>query len=238
MRKSVLIILILIVLSLGACRAGMVILFKPGPTPQGMPTAPPDGSEWVNLLDGEHAEQWENITDDKDIFEITDDGILHIYGRTIYPLRYVAYMGEKFENFELHLEFKVAPRANSGLFLRMQPNDPINRGFEVQVLEDHGKPPDKHSCGAIYDVVTPMFNMSRPPGEWNSYDITVRGDRVQIVMNGWQIIDTDFAKFTEPYGKFEVAYANMDPLGHIAFQDHGGEAWYRNVLIKPLDAPE
>ncbi len=202
-----------------------------GPMPQGQPTAAPIGPDWVNLLDAEHAGDWKNVTDDSNIFGITD-GVLHIYGRTIYPLRYVAYTPENFGDFDLHVEFKLPRRANSGIFLRANPDDPVARGFEVQVLGDHGKLPTKNSCGAIYDVVTPMFSMSRPAGEWNSYDISVRGKQVEVVMNGWKIIDTDFSLMTEPIGKFKIAYNDLPLEGLIVLQDHGGEVWYRNLSVR------
>lgn len=204
-----------------------------GPVPVGEPTAAPAGDGWVNLLDGEHAKLWKNLGDSKDIFEIKD-GMFHMYGVTLTPLRYATYTGEKYTDFELHVEFKVTEDANSGLFLRAQPNDPVHRGFEVQVLDDYGDPPTRNSCGSVYDVVTPMFNMSRPTGEWNSYDITVKGTQVVIVMNGWKVIDTDFAPMKTLLGKFKVPYADMERTGNIALQDHGGECWYRNLMVRKL----
>ncbi|MFO7973140.1 MAG: DUF1080 domain-containing protein [Candidatus Hydrogenedentota bacterium] len=207
--------------------------WRKDPVPESKPTPPPEGEGWLDLLAAERLPAWENVTDDKDIFEIKE-GMLHIFGRTFYPLRYVGYTGENFGDFKLHIEFKVAPRANSGVFLRAQSDDPLARGFEVQVLDDHGKKPTKNRCGAIYDVVTPMFNMSRPTGEWNSFDITVEGDTVIVFMNGWRVIHTDFSKMTKPLGKFDVPYAELPHEGMIMLQDHGGEVWYRNILVKRL----
>lgn len=201
------------------------------PRPEGMPAPAPVGEGWVNLLDSDHAPHWENVTDDKELFEIQSE-VLHIFGRTIYPLRYVAYTGEKFGDFDLHLEFKVARGANSGVFLRMQPESPDDRGFEVQILDDHGKAPTRTRTGAIYDVVTPMFNLSRPAGEWNSYDIRLRGTEVKVILNGWKVIDTDFARMTERIGKFSKPYADMPAEGRLALQDHGGEVWFRNIFIR------
>ena len=203
------------------------------PGPVGAPTAAPDGTDWSNLLDAEHAANWQNVTDDKEIFEIVD-GQLHIFGKSIYPLRYVGYTAAMFGDFDLHLEFRLEAGANSGVFLRATPNDPVNRGFEVQVLDDHGAPPSKQGSGAIYDVVTPMFNMARPAGEWNSLDVHVRGQRVVVVMNGWKVVDADFSLMTEPMGKFSVAYADLPLEGHLLLQDHGGEVWYRNIYVRAL----
>ncbi len=206
---------------------------KAKPVPVGMPTAAPEGEGWIDLLDADHAPYWENLGDDKEIFDIAD-GVLHVFGVTTSPLRYATYNERPFDHFDLHLEYKVASGTNSGLFLRAQPNDKIYRGFEVQVIDDFGTPPNKNSAGAIYDVVTPMFNLSRPAGEWNSFDISVHGHNVSIRMNGWLVIQTDFELMTTPLGKFKVAYKDMPPLGHVAIQDHGGEAWYRNVRIRPV----
>jgi len=223
----------LLLLLVGGFVAYRLISADSNPKPTGEPTPAPSGEGWINLLDATHAPHWKNVGDDKEIFEIKDE-VLHIFGHTIVPLRYATYTAENFGDFELHLEFKLAKRCNSGLFLRAQPNDPVYRGFEVQVLEDHGDPPSKNSCGSIYDVVSPMFNLSRPAGEWNSYDIRLQGKQVTITMNGWKIIDTDLSKMTKPIGKFPIAYTDLPLTGSIALQDHGGEAWYRNFMVRPL----
>ncbi|MCP4645643.1 MAG: DUF1080 domain-containing protein [bacterium] len=232
MRRRLPIILLALVAIVEGAILGVYHFWPQDPAPVGTPTPRPEGDGWVDLLDAEHAPGWKNVTDDKDIFELSDGG-LHVFGRTVLPLRYVGFATESFGDFDLHLEFKLAGGANSGLFLRAHPEEPVNRGFEVQVLDSYGEQPTKNSCGAIYDVVTPMFNMARPAGEWNSYDISVDGSEVVVVMNGWKVIDTDFAKMTERLGKFEAPYAEMPAQGNLLLQDHGGEVWYRNILIRP-----
>lgn len=206
---------------------------EPKPIPVGQLTAVPTGEGWINLLDDAHKGNWKNTIDELEIFDITD-GVLHIHGGTPKPLRYAGYVGEKFGDFDLHVEFKVAPGANSGIFIRMQPGDPDRRGFEVQVQDDFGKPIDKNICGAIYDVVTPMFNMCFPAGEWNSYDISMKGSIVEIVMNGWLVIKTDLGQMTTPLGKYKVPFAEEPRDGLLTIQDHHTEAWYRNLYIKPV----
>jgi 3-keto-disaccharide hydrolase len=214
--------------------AGVATYFLYGgsrPVPFGTPTQAPSGEGWVNLLDAAHAPDWKNTTDDKEIFEITED-MIHIFGRSLHPLRYVGYAAEEFGDFDLHLEFKVTKGANSGVFIRSQPNDPVYRGFEIQVLDDYGDPPNKNGSGAIYDVATPMFNMALPVGEWNSYDVTIHGQEVQIFMNGWMVIHTDLAKMTMHIGKYKAPFAELPLQGSLLLQDHGGEVWYKNIRLR------
>jgi hypothetical protein len=221
---------VLFVFALGIT-LGTQLAWPRGPVPEGKPTQPPTGSDWIDLLSPENAKLWRNLGDTKNIFEVQENSV-HIYGKTIYPLRYVTFTGETFSDFDLHIEYKLARGTNSGVFLRAEPNDPVYRGFEVQVIDDFGKAPTKNGAGAIYDVATPMFNMSRPAGEWNSFDIGVTGQRVKIVFNGWLVVDADLSKMDKPIGKFKVAYKDLPLTGNIALQDHGGEVWYRNILVR------
>lgn len=236
MKKTILLSVVctLLIVALILCTALYILRAPWKPRPQGMPTAVPEGEGWINLLDDEHRPLWRNITDETDIFAFEGDE-LHIFGRSLTTLRYVGYTGRPFSDFELHLEYRLARRTNSGVFLRVQEKDPVHRGFEVQVLDDHGKPPSYTSSGSIYDVVSPMFNMSRPTGEWNSFNIIARGHELAVYMNGWKVIDTDLSKMTETIGKFSVPFAELPLEGLIALQDHGGRIWYRNIYIRPLD---
>lgn len=224
-----------VVLIMGVSMVTVVVwsLWPKKPVPFGHATPAPVGAGWIDLLDREHRAGWGNITDDLEIFDFEGD-MLHIQGRSIYPLRYVAYEAERFSNFQIHVEFRLTSGANSGVFLRAQPNDPVYRGFEVQVLDDWGKDPSKNGSGAIYDVVTPMFNMVRPVGEWNSYDVTVDGGEVIVFMNGWRVVQTNLDQMTMPIGKYKAPFSELPKEGLLMFQDHGGEVWYRNIRLKKL----
>jgi len=208
------------------------IFFPSGPVPRGALTEVPSGPGWIDLLDEEHSPHWGNTLDDTEIFAI-EDGVLHIFGRSKLSLRYVGYLAEHFDDFDLHLQFKLTPRANSGLFLRAQPEDPVYRGFEVQILEDYGRAPDRQSSASLYDVAAPMFNLSFPPGEWNSYDVSLHGGELVVFMNGWRVLHVNLDQMTEPLGKFPTPFAELPRSGIIALQDHGGEAWFRNIRIRP-----
>jgi len=118
--------------------------------------------------------------------------------------------------------YAVLKKKKNGLF----DNQTWNRRYKEYM--------DKLKTGSLYDVACPMFNMARPAGEWNSYDISVQERRVVVHVNGWKVLDTDLARMTMPIGKFPIAFAELPLEGMIALQDHGGEAWFRNIWIRPL----
>lgn len=150
---------------------------------------------------------------------------------------------DQFGDFILELEFMVDPGTNSGVFFRTADiKDCVQTGIEMQVLDSYGKQtPGKHDCGAIYDCLAPRKNVVRKAGEWNHAVITCEGSRINIVMNGDEIIDMNLDEWTEPRqnpdgtkNKFRTAYKDMPRVGHIGLQDHGRPVWYRNIRIKPL----
>ena len=89
-----------------------------------------------------------------------------------------------------HIEYRMAPGGNSGIGIRGVPyrgtnaTRPSLAGFEVQLLDDTGKPPTKHSTGSLYRYVAPATNAARPAGQWNTMEITLRGPMIQVTLNG------------------------------------------------------
>jgi len=145
---------------------------------------------------------------------------------------------ERFGDFILDLEFKT--EGNSGIFVRTDnPKDCVQTGFEMQVYKPV-KWPGKHSCGALYDALAPARELTRN-GRWNHVTIIAVGPRLTFFLNGAQIVDVDLNKWTtgnkSPDGsknKFRTALKDFKREGHIGFQDHGSNVWYRNVRIKQL----
>jgi hypothetical protein len=90
---------------------------------------------------------------------------------------------DAFGDYELHLEFTVPKGSNSGVY---------NRGlFEIQIFDSYGvSKPAFHDCGALYERAVPPTNLAKPPGEWQSYDITMKGKRLTLVWNG-QVVYRD-----------------------------------------------
>ncbi len=84
---------------------------------------------------------------------------------------------EKFDDYELHIEFTVPQGSNSGVY---------NRGlFEIQIFDSFGVPHLAfHDCGALYERAIPPKNLAKPPGEWQSFDITLQAKKLTLVWNG------------------------------------------------------
>jgi len=151
---------------------------------------------------------------------------------------------ERYGNFVLDLQFKLAPETNSGVFLRTGSIENwLHTAIEVQILDSYGKcPPDKHDCGAIFDCLEPKVNAVKRPGEWNRYTIFCRDNKINVVLNGQPIIDMDLNQWTEAHknpdgskNKFNTAYKDMPREGHLGLQDHGHLIWFRNIKIMKLD---
>lgn len=150
---------------------------------------------------------------------------------------------ERYDDFVLDLEFKLDANTNSGVFLRTGSIEEwLHTAIEVQVLDSYGKKEvGREDCGAIFDCLAPRVNAVRPPGEWNRYTITCRGNMITVVLNGRRIIDMDLNLWTQPHrnpdgtpNKFNNAYRDMPRSGHIGLQYHGHPVWYRNLKILTL----
>ena len=155
---------------------------------------------------------------------------------------------DQFGDFILDMEFKVSPGTNSGIIVRHKADPSMKRYWwngllEVQILDSYGKAqPDKHDCGALYDMIAPSKNTMKKAGEWNRITITAKGSKVAVVMNGEKIIDVDLDDWPQagknPDGtpnKYHKAMKDLSRQGHVLLQDHPGSIWFRNIYVRPLD---
>ena len=146
-------------------------------------------------------------------------------------------------DFVLDVEVKVSKRCNSGIFFRTDPKNAVQGGFEIQVMDTTGKKNlGKHDNGAFYDALAPSANPAKPLGEWNRFVITCKGPKLTVSINGTQVVQANLDKWTtgnkNPDGsrnKFKTALKDLPRKGHIGFQDHGQDVWYRNIYFKRLD---
>ena len=134
----------------------------------------------------------------------------------------------QYGDFILDLEFKFNAKGNSGVFMRIGDlKDHVNSGFEVQILDTHGKTKfGAHDCGGVIGTSAPSKMVVKPAGEWNRYVITLKGSNLKVVLNGELIQDFDLSK---------TRLKDRPEKGYISFQDEAKRIWYRNVKIKELE---
>lgn len=151
----------------------------------------------------------------------------------------------KFQNFELSLEWKIAPKSNSGIFYHV--NEKIGTaiyesGPEYQLIDDKGwsdKLRDDQYSGANYGMHAPKNAVVKDLNEWNQTRIIVVGTHVQHYLNGVKVVDyylwdNDW-KLLKENGKWkDYPYYGMARKGQIGLQDHGGLAQFRNIKIKVI----
>ncbi|WP_229377671.1 ThuA domain-containing protein [Streptomyces sp. VRA16 Mangrove soil] len=143
------------------------------------------------------------------------------------------YQAKELHAYSLKLDWKMQGDDNSGVFVGFPPSDDpwsaVNKGYEIQI--DATDAPDR-TTGAVYSFqsadIAARDQALRPPGEWNSYEIKVQGEHLEVFLNGVKI--NDFTN-TDP----ERSLAN----GYIGLQNHGADdqVSFRNIRLKELSAP-
>ncbi|MFC1538095.1 family 16 glycoside hydrolase [Candidatus Latescibacterota bacterium] len=181
------------------------------------------GTDYVSLFNGSDFTGW-NIEPDKGAW-IVENGMIHCNGAPGIP--YLILTEREYENFDFYAEFKVSKDCNTGIFYHVPLAGRQSRiGFETQILDDHGKIPDKNSTGSIYDVVPPVMNAMKKAGKWNQYRIRFNWPVCEVWLNGFLVNEVNFAE--NPELRYRLR------SGFIGLSNHGYEADYRNLWIKTL----
>jgi len=150
----------------------------------------------------------------------------------------------EFADFELEVEWKIAPKANSGLFYRVVEHPEDTEMWmaapEYQIIDDAGYPsPLKptQKTAANYDLQPPGVDATKPAGEWNATRILVNGAHVEHWLNGKQIVayelwSDDWLRLVA-VSKFKdhPRYARATS-GRIGIQDHGDSIAFRSIRIR------
>jgi hypothetical protein len=124
-----------------------------------------------------------------------------------------------YKDFMLRAEFWASDDANSGIFLRCQEPDKITdeNCYEANIFDQ--RPDPTYGTGAIVKVAKAPDPMPKAGGKWNTYEITARGTRLVLVLNGLKTVDVEDPKLAS---------------GPIALQWGRGTIKFRKVEIKPL----
>lgn len=195
----------------------------------------------IVLFDGSDVDQWSGAKGGEVKWAIEDGAMVARPGAGSIITK------ELFGDIQLHVEFNLPEepedegqdRANSGIYVQAR--------YEVQVLDSYGGEtyPDGQ-CGAVYGQAPPLVNVTRPPGEWQTYDIIFRAARFDedgkrtkpasftVFHNGVMIHD----HFRLEKGDTTASMWKEGPGdGPVYLQDHGSKVRYRNIWLRKL-APE
>jgi HEAT repeat protein len=151
------------------------------------------------------------------------------------------YTEKEYADFVLRFEFRLTPGANNGLGIRTpSEGDAAYVGMELQILDDSApkfqelEPYQYH--GSIYGVVPAERGHQRPVGEWNFQEVTARGRRIKVVLNGTTIVDADIDEASASGTMDGREHPGLRRTGgHIGFLGHGSRVEFRNIWIKEIE---
>ena len=179
-------------------------------------TNPPQWSKPIQLFNGKDLSGWKMGAPGPPVWTV-QNGSLVTPGNG--P---ELYSDAKFQDFKLHVEFNCGKDANSGVYLRGR--------YEVQIETESQSEPPSHHTGGVYGFLASSPEQPRVPDIWQTFDITLIGRKVTVVLNGKTVIDNqEIPGITG--GAVDSHEASPGPIyfqgsekGHVAF---------RNIVITP-----
>jgi len=188
-----------------------------------------DEATFTTIFNGRDFSGWKGPVEEYEVV----DGALRCRpdkGGTIYTER-------EYGDFTARLEFRLPPGGNNGLAIRYPgEGDTAYVGMcELQVLDDtaakYATLDARQYHGSIYGMVAAKRGYQRPVGEWNYEQVTVRGSRIVVELNGTRIVDADVAAVTSFLD--DKAHPGKDRTrGHFGFAGHNDPVEYRAVSIR------
>lgn len=201
---------------------------------------------YSSLFDGKTLNGWRTYQNKPADSWSVKDGVLYCAGSKTdkSDRRADLITSDTYENFDLQMDWKIAPQGNSGILYMVTEQYPTSylSGPEYQVIDDVNFPEKLEGwqkVAANYAMHTAPTAHPKPAGEWNHARIVVDHGHVQHWLNGEKVVEydlwTDDWKKRKAEGKWKDAPGyGMSKSGHIALQDHGSEAWFKNIEIKKL----
>jgi hypothetical protein len=151
---------------------------------------------------------------------------------------------QQYENFALALEWRVAHGGNSGILYRVSEVMPHTwqSGPEMQLLDDahhaDGRTPET-TAGALYGVLAPWRQVTRPPGCFNTARLVVRHSQVEHWLNDELVLAYDLHSATFAAAVARSKFKDLPGFarlacGRIALQHHGDVVWFRHLRLRHL----
>lgn len=201
---------------------------------------------WKLLFDGKTENGWRYYQNKPSKSWEVSNGTLHSKGTAANygSINADLMTKDQYDNFELSVDYKISPKGNSGILYLVTEKYESSylSGPEYQVIDDINFPEkleEWQKTGANYAMNPAPTAKPNPAGEWNTARIVVNKGHVEHWLNGKKIVEYEIGsedwKKNKMNGKWKDAdgYA-MAKKGYIALQDHGSEAWFKNIKIKPL----
>lgn len=190
------------------------------------------GEGFRPIFNGRDFDGWQGATDG---YVIAEDGILRCKKGSGGDLL----TKEEFADFELRFDFLLPPGGNNGVAVRSPAKgNPAWDAFEIQILDDghpkYAKLKDYQFHASLYGVVPARRGFLRPTGEWNHQHIRMKGDKVQVMVNGFLAVDADLSKIDR--SKLDKVPKGFDrKKGHLGFAGHDDPVAFRHIEVKRLD---
>ncbi len=192
-------------------------------------TAAEKSAGWKLLFDGKTLDGWKP-SENQGSFTI-QDGILVVFGKRSHLFYVGPVANHDFRNFELQLDIKTFPKANSGVYFHTEYKETgwPDKGYEVQVNNTHK---DVKKGAGLYSVKD-NFTAPAKDGEWYTMRIKVEGKHIQTFVNGKQIVD-----YTEEANRERLPAMKGRLVAHgtFAIQGHDPESkvMYKNIKVRVL----
>ncbi|HEU5116924.1 MAG TPA: DUF1080 domain-containing protein, partial [Isosphaeraceae bacterium] len=186
---------------------------------------------YESVFDGKDLDGWKGATGN---YEVVDGAIQCQPGKGG-----VLYYDKKLKDFKVRLEFKLPPGGNNGLAIRYPGSgDAAYSGMtELQVLDNeaakYAKLDPRQYHGSSYGMVPAKRGFLRPAGEWNFQEVTVKGPKIRVILNGTEILDADLSTVTEFAGNREHPGKDLTE-GYFGFAGHNDPVAFRKIEIKEL----
>lgn len=239
-----------------------IVSAPPGmaPTPDNTLSEKEKREGWQLLFDGQSLNGWHNYgkTTVGKSWIIADNSI-HLDAKPDPKGGWQAADGgdivsaEEYGDFELTLDWKIAPCGNSGIIYHIV-EDPAKYGYvwmtgpEMQVLDNACHPDSKfpkHKAGDLYDLVECKYVTVKPGGEWNHARLVCKNGKVEHWLNNRKVVELQMFENGKPTKKWLELIAGskfpklsadfgLSTKGKIALQDHGDPVWYKNIKVRKL----